>query len=71
MAKQSGESRTKLFKNETRIQNTKLENNELISILVESIETAQKKIKREKSKIKHNSKIVNQCSLFLNPSIDW
>ncbi len=36
---------TKLFKNETRIQNAKLENNELISIFVKSIETAQKNMK--------------------------
>ncbi len=37
--------RTKLFKNETRIQNAKLESNELISIFVKSIETAQKNMK--------------------------
>ena len=37
--------RTKLFKNEIRIQNAKLENNELISIFVKSIETAQKNMK--------------------------
>ena len=37
--------RTKLFKNEIRIQNAKLESNELISIFVKSIETAQKNMK--------------------------
>ena len=38
--------RTKLFKTQSKISKAKQENNELISIFVKSIETAQKNMKR-------------------------
>jgi len=54
---QSGESRkdfihklierTKLFKTHAKIEKAKMENNELISIFVKSVETAQRNLKNE------------------------
>ncbi len=38
--------RTELFRNISKIEKAKLENNELISIFVKSVETAQKNLKK-------------------------
>ena len=57
--------RTKLYKTQAKIEKAKQENNELISILVKSIETAQKNMKGWKNhSILNKSKIANRCSLF-------
>ncbi len=53
--------RTKLYKTENKIQTALKENDELISIFVKSVETAQKNIDAVKT-LNQKSKIVNPCS---------
>ncbi len=45
--------KAKIFQNEAKMKSAMKENNELISIFVKSVETAQNNIKKEKLKIKN------------------
>ncbi len=52
--------RTKLYKSEKKIQTALKENDELISIFVKSVETAQRNMEKQNLKSNNKSKIANR-----------